>query len=179
MFWIKSLGDTFKALWLEFFELCSWVKKCHFGSFSERARMLVRPSKIKNFMDPLEVVKKHRVPNICIFFHCCVSECLVNRQPTVLELGLLAAVFELNRTIWQDLIAFLRFFLPGATFLVTSSILLSWNKENLLLNHTYPYRICGVDPYSMLLNYLLTKVEGRAQWPKIADSWTSLLNNAS
>ena len=84
------------------------------------------------------------------------------------------ALFELNRMIWQDCFAFLWFILLGATFLVTYSILLSWNKENLLLNHTYAYRICGIDPYSMLLNYLLTKLEGRAQWPKIADSWTSL-----
>ena len=108
------------------------------------------------------------------FVHCSVSECLANQQATVLELSHSVAVFELNRTIWQDFIAFLWFILPGATFLVTSSILLNWNKENLLLNHTYAYRMCGIDPYSMLLNYLLTKLEGRAQWPKIADSWTSL-----
>ena len=57
-------------------------------------------------------------------------------QPTtVLELGLSVALFELNRTIWQDFFAFLWFFLPRATFLVTSYILLSWNIENLLLNH--------------------------------------------
>ena len=108
------------------------------------------------------------------FVHCSVSECLANQQATVLELSLLVAVFVLNRTIWQDFIAFLWFILPGATFLVTFSILLNWNKENLLLNHTYAYRMCGIDPYSMLLNYQLTKLEGRTQWPKTANSWTSL-----
>ena len=47
----------------------------------------------------------------------------------------------------------------------------------MLLNHTYPYRRCGKISSSMLLNYLLTNLElkGKAQWPKIADSWTSLV----
>ena len=55
--------------------------------------------RVKNFMDPLrQVVKKHRVPKIGIFVHCSVSECLANQEATVLELSLLAAVFELNRT---------------------------------------------------------------------------------
>ena len=58
--------------------------------------------------------------------------------------------------------------------LVTSSILLNLKKENLLLNYTYTYKMLSIDPYSMLLNYLLAKLEGQAQWPKIADSWTSL-----
>ena len=127
---------------------------------------------LKDFMDRLEVVKKHWVAKTGVF---CPLFCLgMLGKSTVLELSLLAAVFELNRTIWQGFIAFLWFILPGATFLVTSSILLSWNKENLLLNHTYAYKMCGIDPYAMLLNYLLTKLEGRAQWLKIANSWTSL-----
>ena len=78
----------------------------------------------------------------------------LNRKTAVLSVTL----FELNRTIWQGSIAFFWFILPGVTFLVTSYIFLSWNKENLSLNHTYAYRMCGIDPYSMLLNYLLTKL---------------------
>jgi hypothetical protein len=86
-------------------------------------------------MDPLEVVKKHWVAKIGIFVYCSVSECLANQQATVLELGHSVAVFELNRTIWLYFIAFLWFILPGSTLLLTSSILLNWNKENWLLNH--------------------------------------------
>ena len=41
-------------------------------------------------------------------------------------------------------------------------MLLSSNKEKLLLNDTYPYRICGKIHCSMLLNYLLTKLEGHS-----------------
>ena len=46
MFWIKLVGGTFKALQKsnlaqKFFELHAWVKKCHFGNFSERAGMAV------------------------------------------------------------------------------------------------------------------------------------------
>ena len=72
---------------------------------------------------------------LAFFVHCFVSTCLANQPTTVLELGLSVALFELNRTIWQDFFAFLWFILPRATFLVTSYILLSWNIENLLLNH--------------------------------------------
>ena len=69
---------------------------------------------------------------LAFFVHCFVSTCLANQPTTVLELGLSVALFELNRTIWQDFFAFLWFILPRATFLVTSYILLSWNIENLL-----------------------------------------------
>ena len=41
-------------------------------------------------------------------------------------------IFEHDRTIWRDLIEFC-FVLPLATFLMTSYIILSWNKGNLLL----------------------------------------------
>ena len=41
------------------------------------------------------------------FVHCSVSECLANQQATVLKLSHSVAVFELNRTIWQDFIEFL------------------------------------------------------------------------
>jgi hypothetical protein len=45
-FWIKPLGGTFNALQKKnlaqkIFELHAWVKKCHFGNFSERAGMTV------------------------------------------------------------------------------------------------------------------------------------------
>ena len=43
--------------------------------------------KLKNFMDPIEVVKKHGFLKICVFFHCSVSEFL---EATVLELSLIA-----------------------------------------------------------------------------------------
>ena len=79
--------------------------------------------------------KKHRARKISVFVHCSVSECLANQPTTVLELGLSVALFEINRTIWQDFFPFLWFILPRATFLVTYYILLSWNIENLLLNH--------------------------------------------
>ena len=72
---------------------------------------------------------------LAFFVTCFVSTCLANQPTTVLELGLSVALFELNRTIWQDFFAFLWFILPRATFLITSYILLSWNIENLLLNH--------------------------------------------
>ena len=60
---------------------------------------------LKNFMDPLEVVKKHRVPKIGVF---CPLFCLgmlgysTGTQPLSS-----VAIFELNRTIWQYFIAFL------------------------------------------------------------------------
>jgi hypothetical protein len=47
MFWIKSLGATFKALERSnlvqkfSFEFHAMVKKCHFDNFSERGRMAV------------------------------------------------------------------------------------------------------------------------------------------
>ena len=57
IFWIMALNGTFKALQKKWFgpknfELHAWVKKCHFGNFSERAGMaighalLVWPSKM-------------------------------------------------------------------------------------------------------------------------------------
>ena len=65
--------------------------------------------------------------------------------------------FELNRTFWQDFIAFLWFILfTRGNFLITSSILLSWNKKIYhWTTHAY-YRICGmIDSNSMLLNFLI------------------------
>ena len=46
MFWIKSIGGTFKApkksiLAQKVFELHAWVKKCHYDIFSEKAGMVV------------------------------------------------------------------------------------------------------------------------------------------
>ena len=127
-------------------------------------------------MDPLEVVKKHWVAKTGVFLSvaCSVSECLANQQAKVLELSHSVTAFDLKRTIWQYFIAFLWFIFPGETFLVTSSILLNQNKEKLLLNHTYAYRMCGIDLYSMLLNYSLTKSKDQGQLPKIANWWTSL-----
>lgn len=74
---------------------------------------------------------------LAFFVHCFVSTCLANQPTTVLELGLSVALFELNRTIWQDFFAFLWFILPRATFLVTSYILLSWNKETPLVKSNF------------------------------------------
>ena len=93
----------------------------------------------------------------CSLF-CLGILCKSTNYSSVLKLSHSVAVFEPNRTIWQDFISFFWFILPGATFLVTSSIHLNWNKENLLLNHTCLQNMCGIDPYSMLLNYLLTKL---------------------
>ena len=107
------------------------------------------------------------------FVHCSILECLANQQATVLELSHSVTVFELNRTIWQDFIAFLWFILPGATFLVTSSILLNWNKENLLLNHTYAYRMYGKDSYSMLLNYQARRPRTMAENRRFMNFFTS------
>ena len=125
---------------------------------------------LKNFLDLLAWAivwsrpsMKYWVTNLPFFVvHCSVSEYLANQQTTVLELSLSVAFFELNRTIWQYFIAFLWFILPGTTFLVTSYIRLSWNKENLLLNHTLAYRMCGIGhrpptQYFWTI-YLLTKL---------------------
>ena len=43
------------------------------------------------------------------------------------------ALFELSRSIWQDFFCYFVIFFPCATFLVTSYIPLSWNKEMHLL----------------------------------------------
>ena len=56
---------------------------------------------------------------------------------------------------------------PGVSFWVTYYILLSLHKENLLLNHTYLYRMCCKVHSSMLLSCLLTKTvmpEGEKDW---------------
>ena len=90
---------------------------------------------IKMFLNLYGKVRSMEWQKLAFFVHCFVSERLANQPTTVLELCLSVARFELNRTIWQDFFAFLWFILPGATFLVTSYILLSWNKENLLLKH--------------------------------------------
>ena len=52
--------------------------------------------RLKNFMDPLEVVELQK---LVFFVHCSVPECLANQQTTVLEISLSIALFELNRTI--------------------------------------------------------------------------------
>ena len=121
-------------------------------------------------MDPLKLeLRSIEFQKLTFFIHWSVSEFLENQQDAVLELTPLLAVFDLNRTIWRDFNAFLWFILPGANFLVTSYILLSWNELNLLLNHTYAYRMCGIDSYSMLLSHLLTKLEG--QVPLAKNCW--------
>ena len=54
------------------------------------------------------------------------------KQRTVLSLRLSVALFELNRAIWQDFFAFMWFFFTRGNFFGN---LLSWNKDNLFLNH--------------------------------------------
>ena len=72
---------------------------------------------VKNFMDPLEVVKKYWVAKIGVFRPLfCLG---ILGKSTSYSTG----VFELDRTIWQDFMAFLWF------FFITSSILLNWNKK--------------------------------------------------
>ena len=83
------------------------------------------------------LVQKYLVAKINIFVHCSISECLANQQATVLQLSHSVVVFELNMTIWQDLIESLWFILPGVTFLVScnqigsfqNSSLWSWGKD--------------------------------------------------
>ena len=60
IFWIKSLNGTFLALQIKAFgpknfDFHAWVKKCHFGNFSEFSKIakmaLFYPRmKIKNFL---------------------------------------------------------------------------------------------------------------------------------
>ena len=87
---------------------------------------------IKMFLNLYGKVRSMEWQKLAFFVHCFVSERLANQPTTVLELGLSVVLFELNRTIWQF---FFCIFVIYFTFLVTSYILLSWNKEHLFLNH--------------------------------------------
>ena len=62
---------------------------------------------VKMFLKHLWEGKMHGGTKLAFFIHFFVSECLANQPTTVLELGLSVALFELNRTILQDFIAFL------------------------------------------------------------------------
>ena len=83
---------------------------------------------------------RQRISKISVFRPLCWSECwfvlvlhykdVEKEQKKSTGLNLSVAFFELNRTIWLDFFAFL-----WSIFLVTFYILLSWNKENVLLNH--------------------------------------------
>ena len=78
MFWIKSLGGTFKSLQKKQFierkfELHAWVKQSHFGNFSERAGMamlFVRPSKMHHCFGCRWISRKMEGKTIkCLFFY--------------------------------------------------------------------------------------------------------------
>ena len=117
-------------------------------------------------MDPIEVVKKHWVAKISVFYPLfCLWMLGKSRSYSTGTQPLSFWGKKVNFCIFMIYFTRRNFF----------GNLLNWNKENLIMNHNYAYRMCGIDPYSMLLNYPLTNLEGWAQWPKIADWLTSLV----
>ena len=73
---------------------------------------------LKNFMNPLEIFKKHWVAKVGVFHQMFCLRMLIGKTTScnyslaaVLEFSHSVAVFELNRTNWQDFITFLWFIL--------------------------------------------------------------------
>ena len=85
---------------------------------------------------------------LVLFVHCFVSTCLVNQPTTVLELGLSVALFELNRTIWQEFFCiFVIYFTRGNFFGNHLQGVLA-----LCEFHYCEFRYCG---FSKLSRYIL------------------------
>ena len=81
-FWIKSLNGSFLALQIKafcpkIFDFHAWVKKCHFGNFSEFSKIakmaLFYPCmQIKNFLGQMPLFEVLRKCHLVTLFKICL-----------------------------------------------------------------------------------------------------------
>ena len=76
-----------------------------------------------------------------------------SKQTMVLELGLSVALFELNRTIWQDFFCIFVIYFTKGNFFGNLLHPFELKYRKFITEPPYPYNMCGIDLYSMYLTY--------------------------